>query len=424
MDTLPEEIVELFIKSIDKNGEGRKVMCACMSVSRRFFRPARSRLFSSVEFDRNLNIGLKLKHFRELLEYNSASYPPLGPCIKSLTLDWPSTFSPESVLNENEIKGAILLLLAGPSCNIIKLSVNFGMALFPDPNSDYRAYHAFRTIFSVPSLQSLSLSWVRGFPSEMINIFKIQKLHTVLVQCRNPQTTTISVTPPSTEPKRALNPQLREVVVLNAILPQEWFQDPETSPFSRLESLSMHLGTRMADNPSDLFDKYLTACQHTLKNLKIHLIPNFSAIYPHSLQQMTELRKLTYIARYGYSRSDGENISWAMKPIIQSLATMVDAPLNLQHIVVCIPINLSDHRLGHIIFGEDKKTSELMDTLSSRRLESVEKVEIVLHLYGKQKPVRGTNITHPLPTFAVQAKVEHPRVILTTNQTEEYGEGD
>ncbi|KAF9524383.1 hypothetical protein CPB83DRAFT_909928 [Crepidotus variabilis] len=415
MLSLPVEILDLFVDHIDDSSEeGMKTLGACMLSSKTLFFRARGRIFSTIDLDRDTDHeGLK-----ELLEYQAANYPPLLPSIKTLEVRWRREWLEENNTRPEEREGMIdiLFLLATPTSRIWNLKFNFSREQLPDLGPKDKTYRAMRAIFSIPTVQSLHLLFGRNIPAEMFDIFMLRKLRLHMVEFNFKALLSTIATAPSAI-SNCVNPatRFRQLSVLYPIhLPSIWKRS-STSPFGSLQSLVVRLGyIRKCHSDLD-FGNLLSISQHSLKNLRVYLCADLLRSYPHTLQPLKSLLTLTYVLRSSPAYPSRERMTdWNVESLLESLATLNDAPNSLQHIAIHLNVHLDKIIPQNIQFKDDQQRKDLLDALSSPRFATVANIKILVQVASM-----GSMIDVDVPflvDFPLQTKIDYPRIKVTTRR--------
>lgn len=354
MATLPPEILDLFIDFIDDSPQGHQALRACMLVSKLFFLNARGRLFSTVKLYHGRS--LELKSFKDLLEYYTPDYSPLSLSIRALEVVWDVTaFTPGRGPGETDDLNAIFFLLSTPTSNIHHLRMNFSFGSIPQLSPHSAVYRAWVAVCALHSLKSLSLQNVYNFPISVFDISHLSEFEALMVTFRPPHTLT---SPLNNRPPKRLGmtsspceSKLRKFVCVFAFpLPQEWLalntdapmmgsasRSPSpfctsSSPFTNLRSLIAKFKEGLTDlqtshlNLRSEFHTVLSLCQRSLEHLQIHVIPDMSTLYPHSLEFLGSLRTLTYVVfmapDFRSTTPFGVFQEWICESIFHSISTI------------------------------------------------------------------------------------------------------
>ncbi|KAF9522996.1 hypothetical protein CPB83DRAFT_840068 [Crepidotus variabilis] len=320
MSNFSQEILDLFVDTIEYSYDGYKALRACMMVSWSLFLRARSRVFSKVEL--GLFVQDNLQDFIKLLKYRATGYPQLGPCVKTLTICWGDKFLYDNSIKD-ECKIAVLLLLSQPLYKVVTLEFHFSVTDFSRLRKNEKAYRAFRSICTVSTLKSLRLATLDYFPPDIFNICQLEELHLYEASFRIPSS---SLSTPlinanlCTPASRMRRFSLRSP----GNLPPAWYE-PSTSPFSSLQSLLVQLSRAGQDFPHHCVDLLLSISQNSLQNLVLYL-EDFQQP-THSLQPLKVLRTLAYKSKINLKPGEAA-LNRITESILAGLATMTIVPVS------------------------------------------------------------------------------------------------
>ena len=169
MSRLPQELIDVIINQVDD----RKTLKACSLVASSFVCPSQKLLFLSVDLDNAILIPRKKAYtrFLRLLTLN----PLLGTYVRSLRLGDDSEdfgFSRSWIIHAKNLPQLFRLL---PRLEIFSLTFNSYERNWKSIPEDIRS--TFERLFYLPTVQAISLEFIRGFPLQLLSeLMRIKRL--------------------------------------------------------------------------------------------------------------------------------------------------------------------------------------------------------------------------------------------------------
>ena len=160
MPRLPQELIDVIINQVDD----RKTLKACSLVASSFVCPSQRLLFHTVDLDNAILTPRKKAYarFLRLLTLN----PLLGTYVRSLRLGDDSEdfgFSRSWIIHAKKLPQLFRLL---PQLEIFSLTFNSDEMNWKSIPADIRS--AFERLFYLPTVQTVSLEFIRGFPPQLL----------------------------------------------------------------------------------------------------------------------------------------------------------------------------------------------------------------------------------------------------------------
>jgi hypothetical protein len=169
MPRLPQELIDVIINQVDD----RKTLKACSLVASSFVCPSQRLLFHTVDLDNAILTPRKKAYarFLRLLTLN----PLLGTYVRSLRLGDDSEdfgFSRSWIIHAKHLPQLFQLL---PWLEIFSLTFNSDDRSWKSIPADIRA--AFERLFYLPTVQAVSLEFIRGFPPQLLfDLMRLKRL--------------------------------------------------------------------------------------------------------------------------------------------------------------------------------------------------------------------------------------------------------
>ena len=169
MSRLPQELIDVIINQVDD----RKTLKACSLVASSFVCPSQRLLFHTVDLDNVVPTPRKKAYarFLRLLTLN----PVLGTYVRSLRLgDGPEDFglSRSWIVNAKNLPQLFQFL---PRLEIFSLTFNSDERDWKSIPADIRS--AFEHLFYLPTVQAVSLDFIRGFPPQLLfGLMRLKRL--------------------------------------------------------------------------------------------------------------------------------------------------------------------------------------------------------------------------------------------------------
>ena len=163
MPSLPQELIDVIINQVDDH----KTLKACSLVASSFVCPSQKLLFLTVDLD-NAPRKKAYARFLRLLILN----PLLGTYVRSLRLGDDSEdfgFSRSWIIHAKSLPQLFQLI---PRLEIFSLTFNSDERNWKSIPADIRS--AFERLFYLPTVQAVSLEFIRGFPSLLL--FELMRL--------------------------------------------------------------------------------------------------------------------------------------------------------------------------------------------------------------------------------------------------------
>lgn len=168
MPRLPQELIDVIINQVDD----RKTLKACCLVASSFVCPSQRLLFLTVDLDNQILTPRKKAYtrFLRLLTLN----PLLGTYVRSLRLGDSEDFgfSRSWIIHAKNLPQLFQLL---PRLEIFSLTFNSDERNWKSIPSDIRS--AFERLFYLPTVQAISLEFIREFPPQLLlELMRLKRL--------------------------------------------------------------------------------------------------------------------------------------------------------------------------------------------------------------------------------------------------------
>lgn len=169
MPRLPHELIDVIINQVDD----RKTLKACSLVASSFVCPSQRLLFLTVDLD-NATLTPRKKAYARFLRILTLN-PILGTYVRSLRLGDDSEdfyFSRSWIIHAKNLPQLFQLL---PRLEIFYLTFNSDERNWKSIPADIRS--AFERLFYLPTVQSISLEFIREFPPQLLfNLMRLKRL--------------------------------------------------------------------------------------------------------------------------------------------------------------------------------------------------------------------------------------------------------